>query len=252
MRRATPYSLPPSTTMAPAMAYYPNGRHASSVNAAMDISATVLSTLTLASQLAPLPFLKEASLLALSILNTVRGAKDNKESFKALANDAAELVSAILSVYEDLHKDGLEISPRLKGNVEQLNALLQTINVFCQKHISRGTIYRILRLSTENQKITLYRGRLRTALDKFGLQSSISIHENVVEILKQLKEREEAQNREPDGSPPPKAHPFGNLFEGDISGKVEINTFNGNQSIHYSSNRNHIVNSFNGQDFTYS
>ena len=58
----------------PPMANYPTVAepNAKVLDAIFDISSTVLATLTTAAQIAPLPFLQEASLLALAILNTVR------------------------------------------------------------------------------------------------------------------------------------------------------------------------------------
>jgi len=234
------------------MVYYAHvaGPSAPAVNSAFDISETVLTTLTAASQFAPLPFLQEASLAALAILRTVRGAKDNKESFKCLANDACELVSAIICVYNDMEKDGLQPSANLKSRVDDLISLLKSINHFAEKHVSRSTMYRIVRVSTETSKIQQYRARLRQALDIFGLQSSISIHENVVQILKELREQE-LQEKKKDEDPPssPPVHPFGNLFQGNISGNVKINTINGNQEFHSTNSYTTIVNSFNHRSF---
>ncbi|KAJ7030018.1 hypothetical protein C8F04DRAFT_1115048, partial [Mycena alexandri] len=149
------------------------------------------ATLTTAAQFAPLPFLQQASILALAILTTVRGAKDNKESFKALANDACELVSAIICVYNDMEKDGLKPSLNLKQRVDELVSLLQHINQWSQKHVAKSMMARIVALTSDNNKIQQYRSKLRQALDVFGLQSSITIHETVVQILTELRERDE-------------------------------------------------------------
>jgi hypothetical protein len=64
---------PPSLTMPPMVQYaHVAEPNAPAMNAAFDISSTVLATLSSAAQLTPLPFLQEASFLALAILNTVR------------------------------------------------------------------------------------------------------------------------------------------------------------------------------------
>jgi len=236
------------------MAFYPSvaGPHAAATDAAFDISSTVLATLTTASQFAPLPFLQEASFLALQILTTVRGAKDNKQAFKSLANDACELVSAIVCVYNDMEKDGHKPSLGLKKRVDELINLLKAINQFSQKHVSKGTMYRMVRLQSDNGKILQYRGRLRQALDVFGLQSSISIHENVVQILKELREREPPPQEPKDSgssSSLPPGSPFGNLLQGNITGNIRINTINGNQEFHSTNHHTHIVDSYNGMNF---
>ncbi|KAJ7503043.1 hypothetical protein B0H11DRAFT_2188145 [Mycena galericulata] len=222
------------------------------VNATFDISAIVFATLQAGSQLAPLPFLQQASCLALEILNTVRGARDNKEAFKSLARDACELVSAIVCVYQDMEKDGLQPSLGLKKRVNELISLLQRIKLFCDKHISKGALQRMVRLQSENGKIQQYRAQLRQALDVFGLQSSISIHENVVQLLKELRDRD---SRKKDGdsesSSPPPAHPFGNLFQGTIHGSdIRINTINGNQEFHTTNHHTTVVDSYNGMTYS--
>ncbi|KAF7351037.1 hypothetical protein MSAN_01666000 [Mycena sanguinolenta] len=129
----------------PPMAHYTTDPETKAAfDAAFDISQTVLTTLTAAAQFAPVPFLQEASFLALAILTTIRGAKDNKEGFKSLANDACELVSAIVCVYNDMEKDGLKPSLGLKKHVEDLISLLKTINQFAQKHVQKGTFQRMV------------------------------------------------------------------------------------------------------------
>ncbi|KAJ7287145.1 hypothetical protein C8J57DRAFT_1282999 [Mycena rebaudengoi] len=234
------------------MTHYPSaGPNTRTLNATFDISETVLTTLTAAAQYTPLPFLQQASLLALAILNTVRAAKDNKESFKHLANDACELVSAIVCVYNDMVKDGQEPSPGLKKHVEDLIGLLQNINQFASKHASNGTMYRMVRRTSDYGKIQMYRGKLRQALDVFGLQSSISIHETVMQILKELREREtqEKTKKEETPPPPPEANPWGNLF-GHVSGNVTMNNIAGNLEFHSTEHRTTIVDSFNGSNYS--
>ncbi|KAJ7647707.1 hypothetical protein FB45DRAFT_1052141 [Roridomyces roridus] len=239
------------------MAYFPNvGDHRKGATAAaFDISSTVLATLTAASAWAPLPFLQEASLLALTILNTVQAAKDNKEAFKSLANDACELVSAIICVYNDLEKEGVAPSPNLKKNVEDLINLLKAINQFAVKHVGKGPMYRIVRMQSENQKISQYRAKLKQALTVFGIQSSISIHETVVQILKELRERDQAREKEGGSdpssgpSPIPSDSPFANLSRGNITGNITINTVHGDQVFNSTHRRTHIVDSFNGRSF---
>jgi len=237
------------------------GPNAAAFDATFDISATVLATLTTAAQFTPLPFLQEASFLALAILNTVRGAKDNKESFKALANDACELVSAIICVYNDMEKDGQKPSLGLKKRVDDLISLLKAINQFAQKHVAKGAFQRMVRLQTETGKILQYRARLRQALDVFGLQSSITIHETVVQILQELRERDSQEKTKKDGdsepsspqsprSPPPDNNPFGNLLHGNITGNIKINNIAGNQEIHSTRHYTTIVDSYNGTNYS--
>jgi len=234
--------------------YSTSSPHGAAINAAFDISTTVLATLTTAAQFAPLPFLQQASILALAILTTVRGAKDNKESFKALANDACELVSAIICVYNDMEKDGLKPSLNLKQRVDELVSLLQHINQWSQKHVAKSMVARIVALTSDHNKIQQYRSKLRQALDVFGLQSSITIHETVVQILTELRERDEMKkddSSQPSSpSSPSSSHPFGNLLQGNISGNVKINHISGNQEFHTTTHQTTIVDSYNHGNYS--
>ncbi|KAJ7099530.1 hypothetical protein B0H15DRAFT_771309, partial [Mycena belliarum] len=101
--------------------------------------------------------------------------KDNKESFRSLANDACELVSAIICVYNDMEKDGITASIGLKKRVDDLIVLLKEINHFAAKHVSKGAVYRMVRLTTETAKIQQFRQRLRQALDVFGVSRSSNL-----------------------------------------------------------------------------
>ncbi|KAJ7350603.1 hypothetical protein DFH08DRAFT_113658 [Mycena albidolilacea] len=238
------------------MVHYPSvaGPNAAASDAAFDISATVFATLSTAASFSPLPFLQEACGLALVLLNTVRGARDNKEGFKALANDACELVSAIVCVYNDMEKDGQKPSLGLGKAVDDLISLLKTINQFAQKHVAKGTFQRIVRIQTETNKIQQYRQRLRQALDVFGLQSSITIHETVVQILQEIRERDLQAKKGSEASSPssasPADHPFGNLLQGNITGNIKINNIAGNQEFHSTRHYTTIVDSYNGTNFS--
>ncbi|KAF7315523.1 hypothetical protein MIND_00067600 [Mycena indigotica] len=236
------------------------------VNAAYDFGTAFFSTLTLAASMAPLPYLQEAAQLAVNIIQILQNADNNLEEFMILANDACELVVAILAAVEVFQRDGLALSPQLAGNIADLNVTLSNIYKLAKKNIRKSKLYQIFRHRTQLQKIERYRAQLRVALDKFGLQSQISIHENVVQILKQVKEREEKEENdrqarlaaaakdsvdEPKSAPnipPPKSpqkNAFGNVFGGNIGGNVDITTINGNYTNRQTLNRNIISNSFN-------
>ncbi|KAJ7161673.1 hypothetical protein C8R46DRAFT_1283977 [Mycena filopes] len=196
----------------------PNGP---AVDAAFDISTTVSATLTTAASSTSHP-LNNASILALTISNTVRGAERDKKSFNALANDACELVSAIICVYNDMEKDGLELSENLKP-LDDLVNLLQSILKLCQsqEHVS-------------NENIQQYRAQLQQVLDVLLQSQSITIHETVVQILTELGERDDTKGSQPSSpsSPPPSSpHAFDNLL-GQVSGHVSINYISGSHTTY--------------------
>ncbi|KAJ3821783.1 hypothetical protein F5880DRAFT_1614393 [Lentinula raphanica] len=68
-----------------------------------DLSDHVLSTLNSAAQYAPVPYLASMSAVALSILKSVQGAKENQAGLGELAKLACDLASSVLSTYQELH-----------------------------------------------------------------------------------------------------------------------------------------------------
>ncbi|CAK5269319.1 unnamed protein product [Mycena citricolor] len=283
---ATPnVSVPSPSTAVPkvphGMTYFSNieesGPQINSSGAAFDITNTILATLSAASQLSPVPFVQQAAGLALTISKTVQGVRDNKEAFKALANDACDLVSAIVLVYEDLAKSGVQPSSALGKRVEDLIVTLGQINASAEKSASRSLIRRVFTVTSQAAQIVQFRARLKQSLDVFGLQSSISIHENVVQVLSELRvqqqkldsesasqaksESESTQSQIPphmstpapsaagSGSVPPTAHPtWANVFEGNtLGGNITITNISGDHTTRSNFQSTHISNSFNGR-----
>ncbi|KAF7321856.1 hypothetical protein MKEN_00707500 [Mycena kentingensis (nom. inval.)] len=255
----------------------PAGPHAAAVNTTLDMSRSILATLVGVTNFTPVPFLQEAVACALAIVATVQSARDNKEGFRMLANDACDLVSVVCTACNDIEGRGMTISETMKRNIRELNDLLQKVSDFSVRNASKSFGARILRLNTQQQKIQFYRGALRQALDKFGLQTSISIHENLMQLRKDIDEekqkREEAEaerEREREkfnDSPPPPPSPgssssgsdtynrgsgapgntysniFGNMPPGS---NITIKTLNGDQNTTSYSRQTRIENSFNG------
>ncbi|KAJ3757521.1 hypothetical protein EV360DRAFT_71065 [Lentinula raphanica] len=151
-----------------------------------DLSEQVLSTLITTAQFAPVPYLSSLSAVALSIFKTVQGAKDNQEVLGELAKTACELASSVLNTYKELHpsnsgsatsqdRSSFSSDPALKSQVEQLVETFTNINDWIIGMKSRKLVSKLVSYKSDLRKIQKFRNQLRDAMDKFQLQSSITL-----------------------------------------------------------------------------
>ncbi|KAF8626478.1 hypothetical protein AX17_006534 [Amanita inopinata Kibby_2008] len=177
------------------------------VDAAMDVTTVVLKTLTDVAKFSPVPYLSDAAGLALAILSIVQQTRDNKDGYMRLAEDACELVYAVVSARTRKEGEGGEGNeggdgtPGLEENIRQLVTTLTSIERFATKGASRNRVKAFFRSSSDAGKIAEYREKLKLCLGLFGLQSDISIRETVArmaaqqeEMLRELKKRADNDN----------------------------------------------------------
>ncbi|KAF4591305.1 hypothetical protein EYR40_009908 [Pleurotus pulmonarius] len=154
---------------------------------AQDIAGIVLSTLEQAAHFAPVPYLQEAAGLAVALFGMVQTTTDNKSAFKALANDACGLVYAATNVWKDREadNDGKEIPQDLKDHLKGLLDTMNEVTIFAQGRASRGVVARFLSHKADAGQIQDFRAQLKDALDRFGMQSHITVRDAVARIQDQ-------------------------------------------------------------------
>ncbi|KAJ7780053.1 hypothetical protein DFH07DRAFT_793565 [Mycena maculata] len=178
---------------------------------ALEATVTCLSLMAGVAQLAPVPYAQQLISLAASILNAIQQIQENKAGFKQLAQDAGDLVFAVVSEI-----DSRTPSVEMKQKLDELISLLKNIRDFASEHVSRNVLIRAVTNKADGKKIKDYRAKIRHALDVFGLKAHISVHENIVQILKLLQD---LQNRRAVEPPAPQTHvtnmgaSFGNLVK---------------------------------------
>ncbi|KAF9463387.1 hypothetical protein BDZ94DRAFT_1259231 [Collybia nuda] len=150
----------------------------------LDVSLLVLTTLRNVARVTPVPYLMEAADLALGILSAVQSMKDCREGFKSLASDSCGLVYAIVGA----HSEAVVEPKDMDIHVNELLETLRSIHTFSQKELRRNVLARLVRNSSDSTKILEYRQALRQSLDVFGLQSTVSIRENIAKIIKNQDE----------------------------------------------------------------
>ncbi|KAF7423019.1 hypothetical protein PC9H_011183 [Pleurotus ostreatus] len=162
-------------------------RRANYKDAAQDIAGIVLSTLEQAAAFAPVPYLQQAAGLAIGLVDMVQSTSDNKAAFTSLATDACGLVYTATNVWKDRdeNRDGTKIPQDLVNHLEEVLRTMEDIMHFAEMRAARGFLARFLSHKADADGIRGYRVRLKDALDRFGMQSHITVRDAVARIQDQ-------------------------------------------------------------------
>ncbi|KAJ3718381.1 hypothetical protein C8R42DRAFT_142280 [Lentinula raphanica] len=145
--------------------------------------------------------LRAMSAVALSILKSVQGAKENQAGLGELAKLACDLASSVLSTYQELHptNPGSDTSQDqslfssdsvLNSHVEQLVETFRNIDDWITGVKSRKLVFRLISYKSDVREIQRCRNQLRDAMDKFQLLSSITVRSSVARIASQQDKME--------------------------------------------------------------
>ncbi|KAJ3831644.1 hypothetical protein F5878DRAFT_61102 [Lentinula raphanica] len=159
----------------------PNPKTSSFSSLCWDLSEKVLCALNSAAQYAPTPYLGSLSVVALSIFNSVQGAKENQIVLGQLVQTISEFLYAISDAYKELHPAG----PTDFSCTEELFKTLTNINEWITGVRSRTSIRRIIASRSDLAVIQDFRDQLNAAKDKFQMQSFIALRKSVSEIALQ-------------------------------------------------------------------
>ncbi|KAK7444324.1 hypothetical protein VKT23_015336 [Stygiomarasmius scandens] len=187
-------------------------------------------TLREVAKASPVPYLAQASSLALLLLDVVQNVRNNKDNLKRLSNEACHLVYTI-----DKRMEGVRnVGDPLINSLEELKGSLADIVAFAKQRISRNKIMRALLLRSDAAAIEEYRRRLRHSLDVFGIQALISNTDTINNMADDLRFlRSDSKPK-----PPPPTSPTGPTSRYSFSGS-NIN-FNGTTFNNYDGNSHSI------------
>ncbi|KDR86120.1 hypothetical protein GALMADRAFT_235357 [Galerina marginata CBS 339.88] len=157
------------------------------VDYAIEASRLVTETLQNIGNMSGLPILNEAAGIALRIFAIVQDIRSRNQDFTDLANDACGLVYTIVIECQAMMKDGQQISSRVQTHIATLSGNLAEIEKFAKRKLKRGAVKKLIYHSKDLDEITRFRALLRQSLDIFGIQSSLSIQQNLQLVLKKLE-----------------------------------------------------------------
>ncbi|KAJ4476633.1 hypothetical protein J3R30DRAFT_312310 [Lentinula aciculospora] len=161
-----------------------------------DVSEHVLRTLTSAAQYAPTPYLGSLSVVALSIFNAVQGAKENQAVLDQLGKMACDLVFGVYKTHEELQQQSspksdntasdkhspFSTDPTLNRQVEELLGTLRNVQAWIETVKSRKYIHKVIASRSDLNTIQEFRDQLKAAMDKFQLQSIITLRSTVTRL----------------------------------------------------------------------
>ncbi|KDR76466.1 hypothetical protein GALMADRAFT_210450 [Galerina marginata CBS 339.88] len=158
------------------------------VDYALEASRLVIETLQNIGSMVGLPYLNEAADVALRILTIVQDIKSRRQEFTDLANDACGLVYTVIIECQKIMQDGQQVPEGIQAHIVALVRNLSQIEQFSKRKLKRGFFQKLINHTKDVDEVARYRALLRQSLDKFGIQSSISIQRNLQLVLKNLEE----------------------------------------------------------------
>ncbi|KDR76465.1 hypothetical protein GALMADRAFT_139394 [Galerina marginata CBS 339.88] len=164
------------------------------VDYAIEASRLVVETLQNIGSMVGIPYLNEAASVALRILTIVQDIKSRRQEFTDLANDACGLVYTVVIECQKMMQDGQQVPEGIQVHIVALARNLTEIEKFSKRKLKRGFLQKLIHHTKDVDEVTRYRVLLRQSLDKFGIQSSISIQRNLQLVLKNLEKQRDDLN----------------------------------------------------------
>jgi len=195
------------------LAWSPTNTGTAQVDYAIEASRLVVETLQNIGSMAGLPYLNQAANIALRILAIVQDVRSRNQDFIDLAKDACGLVYTIVVECQAMMKDGQQVPERVQSHIVALAGNLSEIEKFANQKLKRGPVKKLIYHTKDLDEIARYRTLLRQSLDIFGIQSNMSIQQNLQLVLKRLEKQSDLLNS---------AQERQRLAEEDIATRLEI------------------------------
>ncbi|KAJ3839605.1 hypothetical protein EV361DRAFT_594282 [Lentinula raphanica] len=156
-----------------------------------------VKALVAVAQFAPVPYLGALASITSTIWHTVQNARNNVDSLNQLASTAICLATTVTDTYNRLHPNPSQTIDQdstinecpkdslLDQYVESLISIMKEIKDFVDSFISRNIFRRILSSKSDLNHIQDYEDHLQKALDRFTLQSNITLQSRVFKISTQ-------------------------------------------------------------------
>ncbi|KAF9538967.1 hypothetical protein CPC08DRAFT_824593 [Agrocybe pediades] len=159
--------------------------------------ALLLSIVSDAAGLTPVPYLKQAAGLTLRIIEAVQLLKDNKAGFQRLADDATGLISTIFDRYKNSQDQASWPPPKIAEIIYELLGTLTQILHFVEKEGRKKRIIRFTNGKADVGKMKEYREKLQGAVEKFKVSSDLIMHESVEHLMKLISPQEQPISSHP-------------------------------------------------------
>ncbi|KAF5310109.1 hypothetical protein D9619_010513 [Psilocybe cf. subviscida] len=151
--------------------------------------AMILGLVQQASKLTGLPYLSDAAGIALKLVQVAQAVKDNKEGFKELADDSAQLVAVFYRSYQGARNQAEWLnSDGIRTAAKDLERCLFSIKKLGEKMKARGLLRRVLCYVIDANTIKKYRQQLSSATTQFQVAAQLDMRDVLVQIEKNQDE----------------------------------------------------------------
>ncbi|KAF5310110.1 hypothetical protein D9619_010512 [Psilocybe cf. subviscida] len=151
--------------------------------------ATILGLVQQASKLSSLPYLSNAAGLALNLVQIAQTVQENKEGFKELADDSAQLVAVFYRSYQGARNQAEWLnSDGIRTAAKDLERCLFSIKKLGEKMKARGLLRRVLCYVIDANTIKKYRQQLSSATTQFQVAAQLDMRDVLVQIEKNQDE----------------------------------------------------------------
>ncbi|PPQ79734.1 hypothetical protein CVT25_003301 [Psilocybe cyanescens] len=185
----------------------------SKIDTALDAANFIVSRLQTIGSVSGLPFIHQAAGLAvghprteglmcwaLRSYGSFKDVRENNSEFKDLAIDACGLVYTLILECENIRKDGHGIPQSIQDHTRQLvdntkklplGRNLRDIEIFTRERLKRSLVKKLIYRSRDRNDIARFRTLLRQSLDIFGIQTNMSIQQNIQQLMGELRQQRE-------------------------------------------------------------
>lgn len=152
----------------------------SSLDNFLGASEVFLTVVKDVSSVTAVPFMRDAAELSLTFLNIVQTVRENKEAWICLAENVAQLVSAVAAKVNNAGSHTLDSDT--VHQVRELYRMLLKVREIVDAMKSRNLFKRIVGSRDDATKLQQYRDDLRAAIDLFGVRAAITNAENMRKV----------------------------------------------------------------------
>ncbi|KAF8641771.1 hypothetical protein AX16_009807 [Volvariella volvacea WC 439] len=226
-------------------------------------NSTLLTTLKDVGDWCPIPSLSSVAALTPEIWDIATTAQGNKAAIKSLADDTVETVYIVVAGLQHEGRKGIQHTPQIESDLQQLCGDLEKIKVCIEKHRGKRKWYnKLFGRHTCDEAFAGHWESLSQVLRKFGLKSGIKRSALVKKLLNEQKEffgsrkedwasqTKEAKAREVYGSMLPKDIEHGLFAPDPANGDTQVH-IQGDHNVTMSSKKVTNINSGGSYTFTY-
>ncbi|KAF9055599.1 hypothetical protein BJ165DRAFT_1427279 [Panaeolus papilionaceus] len=142
----------------------------------------ILNCLREVASLTPVPYLKQAAGLSMSLWTTIDAIRDNQANFERLRNTAVRLVIGLDASFNQSENANQWMDEHVTKIFRAIISDLQSVTAFCEGVTQRPLYKRAMFSMTDKGKIKEFDDRFRNAVLEFQTLSHVKLHESLSKL----------------------------------------------------------------------